>query len=673
MGILSIARRVLLAALAVMLSAPAASAQDRAVPDPGLEELMGIKVERVFGASRRLQPVTEAPSSVTIITAEEIERLGYRTLADMLRGVRGLYVSYDRNYSYLGARGFSLPGDLNTKILLLVDGHRMNDNIYDQAAIGPEFPLDVATFERVEIIRGPSSSMYGTNAFFAVVNVITRTGASQPGLTVRTSVGTLGTTHASVSAGHRTAGGIDVFLNGSVTGEQGPDRLYFAAFDSPVTNDGIVNGLDDEQVAQGFAQLRSGSLTIKAALSRREKGVPTAAFDTVFNDPAFRTIDDHGFVDVQWGRLFGKTRVDVRAYADRYTYDGRYPYDDGDASAPYYVMKDSAIGAWTGVDARAARTLPWRQRLTVGGEYRNDLTQHQTASYGEPASVIFDVDGSSTMRSAYVLDEISVHHRLLVDVGARYDDYSRFHRVTPRAALIFTPAAGGTFKYLYGAAFRAPSAFERDYYLFSSPYASSERGNELRAESITTHEVVWEKYTSDWFRSSVSGYTNLLDGLIRLDSGDADIVFFTNRDRALARGVEVEGEIRTRRGLQVLSSYTLQEATDRDTGAELTNSPRHLVKARLTVPLPRRGASVSAEADHLSARRTLVGDRIGSATIVDAAVLYPLREGLALTGRVQNLFDQRYADPGSEEHRQDTIEQNGRRLFVGLRWQLARH
>ena len=125
-----------------------------------------------------MQKVTEAPSSVTIITADEIRGFGHRTLADVLRTVRGFYVTYDRNYSYLGVRGFSRPGDYNARVLLQVDGHRLNDNVFGSALIGTEFPLDVDLIERIEIIRGPSSALYGTSAFFAVINVITKHAAA---------------------------------------------------------------------------------------------------------------------------------------------------------------------------------------------------------------------------------------------------------------------------------------------------------------------------------------------------------------------------------------------------------------------------------------------------------------------------------------------------------------
>ena len=130
-----------------------------------LEQLLSMDVERVFGASRFQQSVLEAPASVSIITRDDIERFGYRTLADILRVARGFYVSNDRNYSYVGVRGFSRPGDYNTRVLVMIDGHRLNDNVYDQAAVGTEFPLDVELIERVEVVRGASSSLYGTRAW----------------------------------------------------------------------------------------------------------------------------------------------------------------------------------------------------------------------------------------------------------------------------------------------------------------------------------------------------------------------------------------------------------------------------------------------------------------------------------------------------------------------------
>src|SRR3954466_4512929 len=223
-------RVVVLVVLSTAAARPALAQQ--ALPDLSLEELMRIDSGRVFGASERIQPVTEAPSSVSFITAEEIERYGYRTLADILRGVRGLYVSDDRNFSLLGARGFAKPGDYNSRILLLVNGHRVNDNVFGQAEIGAEFGIDPAVFERVEIIRGPASSIYGDSAFFAVVNVITRDGASLNGASVVVSAGTLGTRLVRTSVGRRLDNGLDLAVSATAERSGGVEDLYFPAFDT---------------------------------------------------------------------------------------------------------------------------------------------------------------------------------------------------------------------------------------------------------------------------------------------------------------------------------------------------------------------------------------------------------------------------------------------------------
>src|SRR4029077_18919075 len=196
---------VLLLVFVCLLAAPRVAVAQQPLPELSLEELMSIDAGRVFGASERRQPVTEAPASVSFLTAEEIARYGYRTLADILRGVRGMYVSDDRNFSLIGTRWFAKQGDYNSRILLLINGHRVNDNVFGQAEIGAEFGLDAAMFERVEIIRGPASSLYGDSAFFAVINVITRSGAALDGASLTVEGGTLGTVLTRASLGRRFA------------------------------------------------------------------------------------------------------------------------------------------------------------------------------------------------------------------------------------------------------------------------------------------------------------------------------------------------------------------------------------------------------------------------------------------------------------------------------------
>ena len=168
----------LLAGPAYAQARPDTSTPKQDLTDKSLEELMKIDVASVTGAAKHEQRVTEAPSSVTILTAADIRTFGWRTLGEALRSVRGFYATYDRNYSYLGVRGFARPTDYNNRVLFLIDGHRLNDNVYDAAYIGTEAPIDLDLVERIEVIRGPGSSLYGSSAFFGVVNIITRRGGA---------------------------------------------------------------------------------------------------------------------------------------------------------------------------------------------------------------------------------------------------------------------------------------------------------------------------------------------------------------------------------------------------------------------------------------------------------------------------------------------------------------
>ncbi|MFA6546569.1 MAG: TonB-dependent receptor plug domain-containing protein, partial [Limisphaerales bacterium] len=110
--------------------------------DLSLDELLTVKVQTVTSAAKYSQPTALAPADVTIVTDRDIQLHGYRNLAEVLGSVRGFYTTYDRNYHYLGIRGFNRPGDYNSRVLLMIDGHRVNDVVFDGAPIGNDGYLD---------------------------------------------------------------------------------------------------------------------------------------------------------------------------------------------------------------------------------------------------------------------------------------------------------------------------------------------------------------------------------------------------------------------------------------------------------------------------------------------------------------------------------------------------
>jgi outer membrane receptor for ferrienterochelin and colicins len=653
----------------LLLVAPRTVMAQQPLPELSLEELMGIDSGRVFGASERIQPVTEAPASVSFITAEEIARYGYRTLADILRGVRGMYVSDDRNFSLLGTRGFAKPGDYNSRILLLVNGHRVNDNVYGQAEIGAEFGIDPAMFERVEIIRGPASSIYGDSAFFAVVNVITRSGASLDGVAVTLEGGTLGTLLTRVSGGRRFANGVDVAVSGTYDQSSGVSRLYFPAFDTPATNNGIAEGLDGEHLGQLYGQLRFRNLIFTGVYGRRQRNVPTASFGTLFNEQATpeQTIDRHTLADVEYGRAFGASHVTFRGSFDQFSYDGTYPFPLSETDSTPMIGRADVLGVrWT-AGVRMTRPLRGRQMLTAGAELIDNVHQNQRSRFLDPAFLLFDTNRSSVQGAIYLQDEIKLGRWLIANGGLRYDRYRDFQRVTPRAALIVTPSFNQSFKYLYGRAFRAPNQYELNEVYFG------EGVRNLRPESIDTHEFVWERYTNEWLRTSVSTYWYRADGLITLtpDPSTFFTTTFVNGGHVRAGGLELEAQMRLSRGVQGVMSYALQRVKDLETGQTLVNSPGQMATLRVSVPGPSKRWLASVEVLSLGSRRTLTGATLKPAATAGVTVLAPIGRAFELFGGVRNLFDVQYADPASDQHRQDVIPQNGRTLRVGLRWKLA--
>ena len=176
----------------------------------------------VTAASKRPQPVSETPSIVTVITSAEIRAHGYRTLGEALQWVRGLYTRYDRNYTYLGVRGVQRPGDYNNKVLLTIDGHTMNSPIYGDAAFGRELGLDMECVKRIEVVRGPGSALYGSNAVLAVVNVVTRQVSRAP-LETGVSAGSLGERRAFASLASTPPGGPRLTIAGSWSDMDGAD------------------------------------------------------------------------------------------------------------------------------------------------------------------------------------------------------------------------------------------------------------------------------------------------------------------------------------------------------------------------------------------------------------------------------------------------------------------
>ena len=623
--------------------------------DQSLADLMNI---RVYGASRYIQPASDAPVAVTVVTREEIDKAGYRTLADILRAVRGFYISYDRQYSYIGVRGFSNPGDYNTRVLLMVDGHRLNDAIYEQAMVGTEFVLDVDMIARVEIIRGPASSLYGTNAVFAVINVITRKADEIHGMEFEGDGGSFNSYRGRMAYGGRVAG-VDAVLSGTFYGSKGHNQLYYPEFNSPETNNGIASHDDDDQSLNLLTTLSTHGIRFQAAYNTREKGDPTGSYGDVFNDPRNRESDAHGYLDLRYEHAIGPgASFSARTYFDRYMNDGKFVTTVANGSV---LNKDFGRGESWGTELQATSVVRQRYKLVTGFEYRNDFRQQLVNFDVSPPATYLDVDKPSFVSAPYFEAEIPLGKGFSLDPSIREDYNPRVGWIlSPRGALNYRARESTHLRLIYGESFRSPNAYELYYY---------PGGPRLKAERIAAWEGNWDQGISRNIGFSLSIFSNRMRDFIGLSSDDVTGSAFQNIGKMAVSGAEAELSGQWSNGIHGTASFSQVFVQDGADSQPLVNSPRQLGKLNVSVPLMEHKLFATMDAQYVSRRATLAQQDVSPYSVANITLLgRALARNLDLSASVYNVFDKRFYDPGAQQHIQDGIEQDGRAFRAKLVW-----
>lgn len=621
-------------------------------------ELLDIPMQKlltleVSSASTYPQKIHEAPSSAVIVTSEDIRIQGYRTLADVLRSMRGLYVTNDHSWGYLGVRGFSRSGDYNARVLLLVDGIRVNDNIFNQAYIGSEFIVDIDLIEQVEFLPGPAASIYGDNAFLGVINVVTKKAGTMLGATISGEIGSYEHYKSSIRYGGIFENGAELVMSATTQDSEGKDWRYRGF-------PGEANGLDSEEYQKLFAKFSYQGLTLEAGHVHREKQNPTAPYGTIWNDPRYETTDEHTFASATYVSQLSDS-LDMRLHFNHgvFKYEGLYPY-------PASLNKDESIGRRNTAEIRLTSTAFDQHKLVGGIEYIRDSQLDQRNFDLTPRLDLVDENHETDKYGIYLQDEFRINERWLVNAGVRYDHYASFGgTANPRLAVIYQPTLKDSIKFIYGRAFRAPNAYEL-YYGGDNP-ATFQKGNTaLDPETINTYEIAWDKSWSANWQSHVSLFEYRIHDLISQQTDPADNkLVFQNTDDVHTTGVEI-GLGGHYRSLQLNSSVTYQDAHHADTGEWLINSPRFLGK--LTMAFPVYGnLQAGTEILYVSKRRTIAGDTSGYTLINATLSRRDVLPGLDASISLYNLFDKDYDDPAdSATNVQDTIHQDGRILRLKL-------
>jgi outer membrane receptor protein involved in Fe transport len=641
-------------ALLAALAAPATGRAATGLKAMSLEQLLEVPV---VGASKYEQRQGDVAAAVSVITRQEIRAFGWRTLDAALASLPGVYSTYDRQYAYIGTRGFSVPGDFNTRVLLTINGNRVNDAVYDQAYIGRDFPLDMDMVERIEFIPGPGGAVYGQNAMFGVVNVVTRSAGSIDGTELAVLVQRPQRQgEARATWGRQFDSGLDVLLSASGLHAHGADRpMSFGAADVS----GVARGLDGERDREVVARAALGPWVAELVAGDRRKDDPTGVYRSDPLVPGTYQRDRMVLAQLLYqDRVGDALQLSGRLFRGSERYHAPETYDGSRTALT--VASD-----WAGLEARVVSTAITSHKLMLGLEYQHNLRQDQ---YFDDFVATPDLVDVAVLRNGwrlgiFVQDEWSITDRLSATLGLRVDRNNTTSRaVSPRAGVIWKAGADTTLKTLYGRAHRAPNVYERDY----TDGATLIANNGLRAEYIETLEAVAEHVVRQGLVLRASAYRWAMTDLIGLAADSADgPPQYQNGDKVGARGLELSVDSQWANATRLRASLSLQRAVYSG-GTPLYNSPRLLARANLSAPLPWAGASAGVEWRHDSSRITLDGSALPGVSLVNAHVGFAVAPGLEVSLGVQNLFGARYAQPGSRNNWQNALEQDGRSISARL-------
>ena len=634
---------------AMLLALPAAAAVTD-LAELSLEDLM--KVE-VTSASKYAQNADKAPSAVTVVTREDIRRFGWRNLSDVLAAQRGFHAYYDRSYHYLGVRGFAPPGDFNNRIQFLVDGMRLNDNIYDSVMAGESFPLDLDLIERIEIIRGPGATIYGGNALFGVINLVTRQGDRVGRAELAAELGSQNAHRLRASTGGKSG---DVEWLVSASGYRSDGGRY--AFPDVAPGRQSPSGGDADRAERVFARLKIGDWQGQLVHSDRTKHRPGGQWGAIFDDRGLWETDVYTLGELGGVKTLSPHHtLDVRLFAGQYHYASAAPFDYSGSGGPAYMInRDHQVGEWWGSEVKLTATAWSNQKWIFGLNYTKNNLQYMRNR--DDNGTLYGLDKDSSHRfGIFAQDEITLSDHTTLMLGLRHDvaeDRTRF--TSPRLALVHQLNADNTIKLLYGSAFRTANFYERYYPNFGTPT--------LKSEGMKTLEGVWDSRLDNQTRFTASLYRYTMKDTVTYDLASGVNI---NGVPVNGLGAEVELERRWSSGALLRGSYSAQFL--RQDGTRPDNAPSGVFQLLGGLPVGPEGMFAALEMRGMTARRTGSGTtHVSGHAIANTTLSWrPAGSIWEWSASLYNLFDRHYDDPAATDPQlvaagmtRDRFEQDGR-------------
>ncbi|MFN6972260.1 MAG: TonB-dependent receptor plug domain-containing protein, partial [Rheinheimera sp.] len=541
-----------------------------------------------------------------------------------------IYVSTDGTYGYLTARGIGRPGDYNSRLLFLVDGTRVNDNIYDAGLIGSNFYIDPQLIDRVEYSPGSGSALYGNNAFLGVVNIITKRGPKMQGAKLGVTMDDQQQRELSVAYGLRDLTGQEGWLSLSHSER---NNIGFSKVDSPswLTAQQQLNTDLNQKIAASY-RYRRWQIQLAGVARTRDEPV-TLAENPALTD-IFRTENTNYFVSVQHGMALTDQ---LEMYSHLSTNSVRIktftPFLTPTGQQPDYVF--DVLGQWTNLDLRFSYAAQAEHHWLFGIDGQRD--HHQSYQLSVETLPPFLAVSSQNTRSGVYLQhdwQFLPDHTLIS--GFRYDYTNQDVReLSPKLGWVWQGLKQHYFRLSYGTAFRAPNEYEQKSNLYLGARAPE-------SELIETLEGNWQAQLDQGWALGATLYQSSIRNLIAVQSHQPGIVLFNNEPTVKAYGIEATLVKKWQQGAQLQVSASVQRAHYADQ-QRLTNAPERLIKADYSQPLWRDDLHLNWRLFAASPRLSPLRQWPGFARH-DLLMSWQGHPQFSLVLGLKNIFDQRYID-----------------------------
>jgi vitamin B12 transporter len=621
----------LAALLLILFFVPALIAQDSSNSKPSTSDKSTENQykldELVVTATKVETPAKEVGSSITVVTSKQIEEQQKSTVLDVLRSVPSLDVV--QNGGMGRTASIFMRGAKSEHTLVLLDGVEMNDPI--SAGRSVNFAdLTVDNIERIEILRGPQSTLYGSDAIGGVINIITKTGKGKPNGSFSLEGGSFKSTREA----------------GSFSG--GTTRIHYLLGFSRQDTDGIsaVKGPNYEKDGYGNTAV-SGKLGITPtqnfaieAIYRRTQS-KTDLDNTGDDDPNYTTTDTSNFLRTQaklslfrniWDQRIGFSLTDIER-GDR---------NDIDAAHPKSSSLSSFNGRMYKFDWQNNFNIHRTNTLTLGLETEEEKGKSDYSSqsaYGPYTSTFIEKSARTT--GFYAQDQIKLWDAWFTTVGVRVDDHTKFGSQSTyhlASAYVFE-RIGTKIKGSYGTGFKAPSLYQ----LYSS-YGDQN----LKPEESTGWDAGFEQsFVGEKLKGDFAYFNNDFENMVDYNTATYR---YSNVAKAKSHGVELSASLYATELLTFRGSYTYTKTEDKATGLELLRRAKNKVGFDANYRFGENGninlnlVYVGKRADMNYATYPTTRLTMPGYVVTNLAASYHLTKNFQIIGRIDNLFNKDYEE-----------------------------